>query len=147
LALNYYDIQEALKDLLAGGTYDYVINNFYIEAMAGETTFSHMPFVNTRLISSDVEIRSLPEGDYEFISFEIDVLTFNLTHFKEAAIIRESIVKSIRDLLKNNRQFHSDLSTANIQGQVRFGAVSGEGETGFVALATIPLIAEAYIGD
>lgn len=145
MALNYYDIQEAFKDLLRSAIYNKLVKNVYIEAMARETTFDHMPFINIRLVSSDVEARSIPDGDYEFIIFEIDVATMDFTEFKKAAKVRDDIVKTIRETVTLNPRFHSSLSTANILGNIRYGAAEQEGAGQNVALATMSLVAEAYV--
>jgi hypothetical protein len=145
LALSYYDIQEALRDLLKAAVYNHVVKHFHIEAMARETTFDHMPFINIRLPNFDVEQRSIPDGDYVFLNLEIDVATMDFTEFKKAAKVRDDIVNTVISTVKANPRFHGDLSTAHVLGNVQLGAAEQEGAGQNVALATLTVVAEAYL--
>lgn len=145
MAINYYGIQEALFNLIKDGTYTNAPEKVFIEAMERETSFDNMPLVNIRLVDGTIEIRSLPNGYFFELNFEIDVVSFNLNHFKEAATLRDTLMKEIQDLVISNPRFHADLLTAHIMPNIQFSAGTPEGAGGHIAAGTLSVTAEAYV--
>ncbi len=149
MALDFHLIQEDLKNLLvAGPAAGYTSANqpkhVYVEAMEREGTFDSMPFINIRLVDAEMEIRSLPNGYYGLIIFEIDVVAFDFTHFKKAANIRDDLVREAWITIQETAAWSSVLSTSQL-GNIRFLAGTQEGAGGHVAIATFQVTAEAYV--
>jgi hypothetical protein len=105
---------------------------------------SNFPLMNVRLVSSDEEVTSIPDGSYETITFSVDVFTFDFTSFRAAAKLRAAALGAVKALLKANRQFYGPLQTSNVSTQTGFGQGSVEGQRGHVAVATVQVVCEAY---
>lgn len=146
--IDYYAIQEALQTILVAGPaagYATQPDNVFIEAMDRETVFESMPLINIRLIEGEMEVRSIPNGYYLLLSFEIDVVCFDLSEFRLAANQRDDIMGDAQLAIQENAQFHSSLSTSTISPSIRFGAGTPEGAGGHIAIGTFTVTAEAYI--
>lgn len=143
MAVDYFGIHESLATLIKNevGQFKAVL----IEAMDRELTLDNMPLCNVRLVSGEQEVRSLPNSYYLFLTFEIDVIAFSLTLFKEAATLRDSLLGAAQDAIQANRNFHVDLQTSSLVPSIRFGALAPEGAGGHVAVATFTVRCEAYI--
>lgn len=146
--IDYYGIQEALQALLVTGPssgYTKEPQNVYIEAMDREAVFDAMPFINVRLTEGEVEVRSLPNGYYALLNYEVDVITFDLSEFRKAATVRDDMMGEAQLAVQENPRFHGDLSTSTISPTIRFGAGTPEGAGGHIAVGTFTVTVEAYI--
>lgn len=146
--INYYTIQDDIKTIISGGTYTDAIKEYFIEAMERDMLLGNMPFINIRMTNANLQIRSLPNGYYGMVAFEIDVVTFDLSEFKKAAIVRDRILKEVQLRLQANRQFSAGVETSTIGPRVIFGAgtaAEGDLQMGHIASATFDFVVEVYI--
>lgn len=146
--IDFYGIQSALADVLKSGPeagYTTHPHNVFIEAMDREATFDNMPFLNVRLTEGTNEVRSMPNGYYMFLTFEVDVVCFDFTEFKKAANLRDDIMGEAMLALQQNARFHAGISTSTIAPNLRFGAGTPEGAAGHVAVGTFTVTVEADI--
>lgn len=143
-ALDYFAIQEALADMLRANVTG--LRSVWIEGMEREVgNLSHMPLLNVRLAESTEEIVSIPDGVYERLLFFVDVVSFHLSSFKEAARLRDDLLKLAKDACRNNRKFVVGIETSSVQGQTTFGAAGVENAQGHIAMATFSVLVEAYV--
>jgi len=145
MAVDYYQIQADLQTILVTGPaagWTVPPKHVFIEAMDRETTFDQMPFINIRLVNADIEIIRLPNGYDADITIEMDVISYDLTHFSKAANIRDVMLQEAQLAIQETAQFSSVIQTSQLGG-VTFGAGTPEGAAGHVALCTFEVIAEA----
>lgn len=142
-ALDYYGVQNAIAVILRANVT--AVKQVLIEAMEREMIFDNMPMINVRLSESSDELTTIPNGYYEHVAYEIDVVAYDLTSFREAATLRDSILRAAKNVIRSNRVFHVDIQTSSVVGKTSFGALSPEGAGGHVALATFTIVVEAYI--
>lgn len=147
--IDYDIIQQALVDLIAADAT--VLSRgvqarhvFYEGSDIEVGNISHMPLINVRLVSSDANMVSLGDSEYEMITFSVDVYTIDFTSFREAARLRATILRDLRNLLKDNRQFASGLNSSGAATQTTFGQGTVEGQKGYVAVGSFTLVCEAY---
>jgi hypothetical protein len=143
--IDYNQIHQDLLTLVSGGTYTDEIANFYIEADDREATFSHMPFFNIRLIQANIELRSIPNGYYGILTFEIDCVAFDLSEFRVAAVMRDRLLKECQLVIQGNSLFSGSIQTSIIGPEVKFISGTPEGANGHVAAATFGLSVEVSI--
>lgn len=147
MALDYYQIQEDLQTILKAGPASGYTNAplfVFIEAMDRETTFDRMPFINIRLIEADIEMITIPNGYYGNITFEIDIITFDLSEFKKASNLRDDLLREAQLAVQQTAAFSAQIQTSQLGG-VSFGVGTPEGANGHVAMCTFTVVAEAYI--
>jgi hypothetical protein len=154
-AVDYTGITEALVTRIMGLDWSSVyalvpdgqpINKVSVfeDATGPEMALNNMPLVNVRLGGSQIKEISLPGSTYEYIHYEVDVYSFSFTSFRDATRLRDGIIKIVRSSLQNARSFHNDLETSKLP-TIKFGAFQPEGTGGHVALATLTLVAEAFV--
>ena len=146
--INYYQIQSDIKTIIVGGTYTDSIKEIMIEGMERDMGLGNMPLVNIRLTNADISIRSLPNGYYGTVLYAIDIVTFDLSLYEKAAIIRDRILKEVQSRLQSNRQFSAGVETSRVGPRVEFSAGMVEEndiQRGHIASATFDLIVEVYI--
>lgn len=140
--INYYSIQTALSALFANVTN---VKKNLIEANDREVILDHLPLINTRLVVADVEERSIPNGYFATLRFQVDIYAYDLSSFREAAIIRDVMIKDVQTAVRSNRQFHGDVSDTRLIPTVSFGALLPEEGPGHVAKAIVEIGVEVYI--
>jgi hypothetical protein len=150
VAIDFHQIHSDLFDLIAAGPeggWSQTGVDVFFEAEDRLQTIASMPYIDVRLDEAEIEERSIPTGEYAFIGFEIDIVTYDLNSAKEAAKIRSELINDIYTLLKNNRQFSAQLNTSRIVPNVKFsqGTVEGATIAGGIMSATIAMIAEVYV--
>lgn len=146
--IDYYGIQEDLQALLLAGPvggYTIVPNNVYIEAMEREAVFEAMPFINIRLPSGEMEMRSIPNGYYAVLLYEVDVITFDLSEFRKAATVRDDMMGDAQVTVQETPRFNGSISTSLIAPNLTFGAGTPEGAGGHIATGTFTVQVEASI--
>lgn len=151
--IDFFQIQSDLNDLLVATDFTTVVHptgqnidpKFYIEAMERDMSFDNMPMFNIRLIEGEVEVRSLPNGYYIVINFEIDVIAFDFTEYKNAANIRDDLLQIAMDSIRSQPQFSGTLNDSMIGPQLQFSAGAPEGAGGHVAAVTFQVTATAYV--
>lgn len=146
--LDFYGVQEALRDLLkADATLAASVkqDSFFIEMMDREDRLDHMPIINVRLTEGASEIRSIPNGYYVTARFDIDIVSFDFTHFNKAARVRDNLLNRAMAVVKGNADFHVDISTSTVGPDIKFGAGTPDQGGGHLALATFSVTIEADI--
>lgn len=146
--IDYYQIQSDIKTIISGGTYTDPIKEVFIEAMDRDMLLGNMPCINIRLVNANIQVRSLPNGYYAFVAFEIDVLSFDLSLFEKAAIVRDRIMRQVQLRLQANRQFSAGVETSTVGPRVIFSAGTAddnENTRGHIALATFDFVVEAFV--
>lgn len=146
--INYHQIQTDIKTIISGGTYTDTIKEIFIEGMDRDMLLGNMPCVNIRMVSANLQIRSLPNGYYAYVAFEIDVLCFDLSLYEKAAIVRDRILKEVQTRLQSNRQFSGLVETSSVGPRVIFSAGTAEeneNTRGHIALATFDFVVEAFV--
>lgn len=143
-ALDYYAIQQALADMLQANVTG--VKSVFIEGMEREVgMLTNMPLLNVRLTESSEELVNIPDGVYERMMFQVDVITFDLSLFREAAKLRDDLLKAAKEACRSNRRFVVGIETSSVQGQTTFGAAGVEGGQGHIAMATFSVLVEAYV--
>lgn len=146
--VDFYQYQSDLKTILAAGPstgFQTTPQNVFIEAMERETTFSHMPFVNVRLPSANIELRSIPNGYYALINYEVDIVCFDMSHFQVAAQARDNLLADLMLAVQENRQFSANIETSIIGSEINFGAGVADNGQGHVAAVTFTVAVEVYV--
>ena len=146
--IDYYTIQSDLHTIISAGTYTDGIKEFLIEAMDRDLMLGNMPFINIRLAEADIEIRSLPNGYYAYLSFKIDVVAFDFTEYKKAAIVRDRLMKEVQTVIQGNRAFSANVQTSSVGPKVTFSAgIADEDEDsrGHIAAATFEVVVEVSV--
>jgi hypothetical protein len=143
-ALDYTAIQDGLVAMLQANVAE--AKNVYNEGMMRDVgNISKMPLINVRLIESSDELTSMPNGYYERVTLNVDVIAFDFTSFKEAATLRDTVLKAAKSACRQNNKFAPGIETSSVQSQTTFGASEIEGQQGHVAMATFTVIVEAYV--
>lgn len=143
-ALDYGAIQDALAEMLRANVIG--AKHVFVEGMDREVGALHnMPCVNVRLVESQDDLVNIPNGYYEKVNYNVDVISFNLTSFREAATLRDSLLRAAKDACRSNPKFVVGIETSSVQSQTTFGASAVEGQQGHVALATFTVLVEAYV--
>ncbi len=146
--VEYYQIQEDLAELISDGPsagYTEKPKEVFIEAMEREATFDNMPFVNVRLVEGDSELRSIPDGYYITLLYEIDIISFDLTHFKKAAKIRDDLMGEVQLAIQQTPRFAESINASTLTPSIKFGAGTPEGAGGHVATGTFTLSVEISV--
>lgn len=143
MAINYTAIGAALKALLVAGNITGV-KNVYQEAMDRDLLLDNMSLINVRLAEASWQERSLPNGYYAFLGFEVDVAAYDFTSFVEAATLRDSILDAAMLRVQANSRFHNDVNASRL-GNIKFSQLAAQGAGGHVACATFAVIAEVYV--
>ncbi len=113
------------------------------EADERDYVFHNMPLVDVRLKDSQNEVRA-GRDYYVFVTFEVQITTFDLSDFNEAATLRDTILSAVVDVVRNNANFSSQLETSRI-GLISFSNAKDEDSGAFMSAATVEVIAEAFI--
>lgn len=142
--IDFYSIQEALAALFTSTSVT-GLKSTSIEAMDRDMSLDSMPLINVRLVEGSNQARSIPSGDYVTAKYEVDVVAYHFTEYREAARIRDVMLTLAIRVVSSNRQFHIDLNTSQAAAEIRFASFSPEGAVGHVALATFSVVVEAYV--
>ena len=150
--IDYNGIQQALKTILETGPlggYTTPPDQVFAEAMERDAIFSNMPFLNVRLLNSDAEVINLSGGQtsdyYATISLEVDVIAFDLTHFSEAASLRDTLLREAQLAVIQNKNFHADIQTSTVAPNVAFNSAGDEDTGAHVAIATFSVSVEVDV--
>lgn len=137
--LDYTGIAEALATVL--GTVD-GLNLAGYEVDERTLSFDHMPLIDVRPSEADNEVRA-GQDYFTTLTFQCDIYAFDLSSVKEAAIVRDTILKSAQNAVRANPAFHVDLETSQL-GSVEFSSTKDEDTGSFVAQASFQVLAMAF---
>lgn len=68
----------------------------------------------------------------------------DLSSYREAATLRNDLVKEVKELIRQNQRFNADILSTITR---RTGFAEDQTERGFIAVAVIEIIVEAYEGE
>ena len=137
--LDYTGIAEALATVLVGVD---GVNLAGYEVDERTLTFDHMPLIDVRPVEGANEVRA-GQDYYTTITYQCDIYSFDLSSVKEAAIVRDTILKLAQNAIRDNPAFHVDLETS-ILGSVEFSSTKDEDSGSFVAQASFQVLAMAF---
>jgi hypothetical protein len=143
-SLDYAQIQDDLATLLRANVTEAA--SVWVEGMERETgNIAHMPLLNVRLNESSEELTNIPDGTLERLIIFVDVVSFSFETFKEAARLRDVVLKRAKEVCRANRMFTAGILTSSVQGNTSFGAAAVSEGKGHVALATFTVMVDAYV--
>lgn len=127
--------------------YSYKMKGFFLDAMERDMVLPNMPMINVMQDPEDgeLEFRSIPDGLYAFIPFSVAIITFSLTNTREAAKIRDVLLDEAIQLVRDNKRFSDQLETATPVGGLSWQSGTVEGQRGYVASVTFPVLAEVNL--
>ena len=105
--------------------------------------FHSMPLIDVRLRESEPEIRA-GRDYYVFITFDVQVTAYDLSSYGEAATLRDTLMASAIDAVRNNASFSASIETSRV-GAVEFNNAKDENTGAFMAAATFQVITETYV--
>lgn len=114
----------------------------YIEGMEREIgNFNNMPCINLRIEDGDAQLVRIPNGYHTEIEIKIDVICFDLSHFKKAAKLRDDIMNAVfRRVRTFSAQQSSDINASKISGKLSFLSGTPDQGGGHIALGTMTLV-------
>ena len=139
--MNFNQIQDDLVALLTANISDAKL--IKKEADERDYAFGNMPLVDVRLTDMDPTVLA---GQNYFVEtiFEIQVTTFDLSDFNEAATLRDTILGDVIETVRQNAHFSADLEST-IVGPGTFNTAKDENSGAFMAAATVQVQVKAYI--
>ena len=105
--------------------------------------FHNMPLIDVRLNRSEPEVRS-GRDYYVFITFEVQITAHDLSGYDEAATLRDTLMSSAIDAVRNNASFSSEIETSRV-GAVEFNNAKDDNTGAFMAAAAFEVITESYV--
>ncbi len=137
--LEYTGIAEALAAVLATVP---VVNLAQYEVDERDLRFDRMPLIDVRPTEADNEVRA-GQDYFTDLTYQCDIYTFDLSSVKEAATLRDTILKAAQNAVRANPAFHVELETS-VLGTVEFTTTKDEDTGSFVAQASFQVIAKAF---
>lgn len=137
--LSYTAIGEALAVVMASvsgvGLAGYEVDERDIH-------MANMPLIDVRLVTSDPEIRA-GQDYFTDLVLQCDIYSYDLSSNRQAAIVRDSILKAAQNAVRANPSWHVELESS-LLGPVEFLTAKDEDTGGFEARATFQVIAQAF---
>lgn len=139
--IDFNQIQDDLVALINGGSTGAELVKK--EADERDYAFNNMPLVDVRLTDSDPEVRS---GRDYFVdtTFEVQVTTYDLSDFADAATLRQSVITAIVDLIRNNANFSASIESSVI-GAHTFSSAKDEQSGAFMAAGTVQVVVKTFV--
>lgn len=137
--LEYTGIAEALAAVLATVP---EVNLAQYEVDERDLRFDRMPLIDVRPVEADNEVRA-GQDYFTDLTFQCDIYSFDLSSVKEAATLRDTILKAAQNAVRANPAFHVELETS-VLGTVEFTTTKDEDTGSFVAQASFQVIAKAF---
>lgn len=130
--IDYDGIGESLRTLIEDNVAGFQMVRF--EGDERDENFSNMPYCDVVMQRADPEIRA---GSEYVVSatYVCTVIALDLSSHKEAATLRNDLVKSSQEAIKANPHFNVDLETSKL-GPVEFLNAKDDDTGAFMALAT-----------
>lgn len=113
------------------------------EADERDYAFQNMPLVDVRLKESQPEVRA-GRDYYVFVTFEVQVTTHDLSGYSDAATLRDTVLGSVIEAIRQNAHFSASIETSRI-GPTSFSNAKDEQSGAFMAAAVVEIQAEAFI--
>jgi len=130
--IDYDGIGESLRTLIETNVTDFKLVRY--EGDERDENFMNMPYADVVLLRTDYDIRA--GNDYVVsCTYIVTVLAQDLSSHKEAATIRNGLVKLSQRAVKDNPHFDTDLETSKL-GPTEFANAKDADTGAFMALAT-----------
>jgi len=130
--IDYDGIGESLRTLIENNVTDFKMVRY--EGDERDENFANMPYGDIVLLRADPEVRA--GNDYVVTaSYLVTVQSLDLSSHKEAATIRNGLVKLSQETVKANPRFDTDLETSML-GETQFANAKDNDTGAFMALAT-----------
>ncbi len=107
-----------------------------------DINFSNMPLIDVRLVTFDPEVR-VGQDYFTDLVIQVDIYSYDLSSNREAAIVRDTVLKAAQNGVRENPSWHVELESS-ILGQGELLTAKDEGTGGFEARATFQVIAKAF---
>jgi hypothetical protein len=140
--LNFNTIQDDLVALIDAAAISEV-ELVKKECDERDYNFSNMTLVDVRLTESPSEVRA-GRDYYVFVTFEVQITAMDLSGFNQAATLRDTVLSSVIDTVRNTASFSASIETSRI-GSVSFSNAKDDDSGAFMAAATVEVIAEAFV--
>jgi hypothetical protein len=125
-------IGESLRLLIETNVTDFKMVRY--EGDERDENMSNMPYCDVQIRKIDPEVRA--GNDYEVsATYIVTVIALDLSSHREAATIRNGLVKLAMNTVRNNQRFDTDLETSKL-GPAEFVSAKDEASNAFLALAT-----------
>ena len=96
--------------------------------------------LNVRLVGSDDKVR-VGQQYYVTITYEIDVAAYDLSSYRTAVIVRNDLVRSTKEVLRENAKFSAE--NDSLRTTVT-GFDGGQVERGFIAEAVVVIEVDRF---
>lgn len=137
--LSYTEIGEALA-VVMGNVAGVDLGGYEVDER--DIHMGNMPLVDVRLVSSDPEVR-VGQDYFTDLVVQVDIYSYDLSSNRDAAIVRDSILKAAQNAVRANPSWHVELESS-ILGPVELLTAKDEDTGGFEARATFQVIAKAF---
>lgn len=135
-------IGESLRTLIETNQTDFQMVRY--EGDERDQNFSNMPYCDINLLRMDPDIRA--GNDYVVsATYIVTVIAFDFTSHKEAATIRNVLVKDAQNTIRQNSKFDTDLETSKI-GPSEFANAKDDESKAFMAVATFEVDVLVFVG-
>lgn len=142
--IDYSQIRTDLKTLLVTNHND-IFNHIDEEVDFNRIDFGLMPLADVRLVREESQIRV--GRDYQVsVTFEIEILTADLSSFLESCTLRADRVNVVKDTIRRNPRF-SAIAESTILTGTEFSSAQDDNEGPFIASAVISLVVMVYAGS
>lgn len=130
--IDYNGIGESLRLLIETEVTDFKLVNH--EGDERDENFANMPYCNVELKEMDPQVKA--GNDYAVSgTYIVTVMALDLSSHKEAATLRNSLVRLAQIAVQQNAHFDTDLETSKL-GPGEFLNVKDEDTGAFMALAS-----------
>lgn len=137
----YATVNEDLRSLIETQVSDF--NKVFANADERDVHFNHMPMCDVRIALGDPQVRA-GNDYYVYTKFEIEIVAHSLQSQLAAASVRDSLLASTLDAIRNNPHFSASIQTSRV-GEIGFAFASDEKTGAFVAAATFEVTTESYV--
>ena len=125
-------IGESLRALIEANVMDFEMVRY--EGDERDENFANMPYCDITILRMDPEIRA--GSDYVVsATYMVTVISLDLSSHREAATIRNGLIKLSQETIKANPHFDTDLETSKL-GPAEFANAKDDDTGAFMALAT-----------
>jgi hypothetical protein len=134
------DVAESLRSLLATNVTSF--QSTHVDADERTIVFPAMPLLDVTYEDLNPEVLA-GQQYYTELKLVGSIYTVNLTSFKEATTLRNSLLQSCLDTIRSNPRFHADLLSSRL-GPVKFAKAQDEQTKAFVARCDFEVVTMFY---
>jgi hypothetical protein len=141
-------IQEGLRSLLTSVTGNDAFGNsiaiakVYADADERDITFDNMPCIDITIDREEPEVLA-GQNYYATLVLKVAIYVTDFTSFKNSCTLRNNLLKSAKDLIRNSPSFHADIETSRL-GTITFAKAADEETGAFVSVAEMDVFGMGY---